>query len=302
MRNQTIKEEQNDPMGQKQDPIERRRLQNRLSQRNHRRKIRDRIAKLQERVIASELRAAASLNGWGYPNLTGPPPIDHVSSYEAEGKNPSRASENTLHADPSYLSTPSGVCPTCSNSLGPIPIICSQPLTPPSIFDPAKETESPNSSPSSTMMNSPYDSGFNLTNPEISPTALNNYSVAELNAPLVSETWDGHANDSTFSYVATETSLPQIVQALGGEASRTKAVILIPQNPHSTGIPLTLAVSQLPTPVDSVGTAMSPMQTFTCPCQPQESFPGSGVGFVNSGGPPPPCPIHATQSVEHIPR
>ncbi|BCS27873.1 transcription factor xanC [Aspergillus puulaauensis] len=48
----------------KQDPTERRRLQNRLSQRNHRRKIRDRIAKLQERVIASELRAAATLHGW----------------------------------------------------------------------------------------------------------------------------------------------------------------------------------------------------------------------------------------------
>ncbi|KAJ6110774.1 hypothetical protein N7486_003009 [Penicillium sp. IBT 16267x] len=49
---------------QKQDPLERRRLQNRLSQRNHRRKIRDRIAKLQERVIANELRATAALNGW----------------------------------------------------------------------------------------------------------------------------------------------------------------------------------------------------------------------------------------------
>ncbi|KAJ5642087.1 hypothetical protein N7490_006087 [Penicillium lividum] len=56
---------------QKQDPLERRRLQNRLSQRNHRRKIRDRIAKLQERVIANELRAAAALRGWDqtYPPL-----------------------------------------------------------------------------------------------------------------------------------------------------------------------------------------------------------------------------------------
>jgi hypothetical protein len=71
---------------QKQDPLERRRLQNRLSQRNHRkittryhdkyevklivtgRKIRDRIAKLQERVIANELRAAAALNGWDQPH------------------------------------------------------------------------------------------------------------------------------------------------------------------------------------------------------------------------------------------
>lgn len=31
------------------------------------RKIRDRIAKLQERVIANELRAAAALNGWDQP-------------------------------------------------------------------------------------------------------------------------------------------------------------------------------------------------------------------------------------------
>jgi len=76
---------------QKQDPLERRRQQNRLSQRNHRkitthyhdhhetkliitgRKIRDRIAKLQERVIANELRAAAALNGWDQPYT--PPPL-----------------------------------------------------------------------------------------------------------------------------------------------------------------------------------------------------------------------------------
>ncbi|KAJ5586731.1 uncharacterized protein N7459_002496 [Penicillium hispanicum] len=57
---------------QKQDPLERRRLQNRLSQRNHRRKIRDRIAKLQERVIANELRAAATLNGWDQPFAPSP--------------------------------------------------------------------------------------------------------------------------------------------------------------------------------------------------------------------------------------
>lgn len=70
----------------KQDPLERRRLQNRLSQRNHRekfpqideavfsdtdrkigRKIRDRIAKLQERVIANELRAASGAYSWSQP-------------------------------------------------------------------------------------------------------------------------------------------------------------------------------------------------------------------------------------------
>ncbi|KAJ5786447.1 uncharacterized protein N7503_011659 [Penicillium pulvis] len=68
----------------KQDPLERRRLQNRLSQRNHRRKIRDRIAKLQERVIANELRAAATLNGWD--QTYSPPyiPAHHHSPYYEE--------------------------------------------------------------------------------------------------------------------------------------------------------------------------------------------------------------------------
>ncbi|KAJ5626625.1 hypothetical protein N7528_004052 [Penicillium herquei] len=62
-----------DSIPKKQDPLERRRQQNRLSQRNHRRKIRDRIAKLQERVIANELRAVAALNGWD--NSYGPSPL-----------------------------------------------------------------------------------------------------------------------------------------------------------------------------------------------------------------------------------
>ena len=83
-----------DTANQKQDPLERRRLQNRLSQRNHRkplptkfrsrgdakekligagRKIRDRIAKLQERVIANELRATAALKGWD--QTCAPPPL-----------------------------------------------------------------------------------------------------------------------------------------------------------------------------------------------------------------------------------
>ncbi|KAJ6107206.1 hypothetical protein N7523_008529 [Penicillium sp. IBT 18751x] len=61
-----------DSPGRKEDLLERRRLQNRLSQRNHRRKIRDRIAKLQERVIANELRASAALNGWDQPYVPTP--------------------------------------------------------------------------------------------------------------------------------------------------------------------------------------------------------------------------------------
>ncbi|KAJ5602431.1 hypothetical protein N7537_005387 [Penicillium hordei] len=64
MEDQPTSPKDEDILNQTQDPLERRRLQNRLSQRNHRRKIRERITKLQERVIANELRAAAALNGW----------------------------------------------------------------------------------------------------------------------------------------------------------------------------------------------------------------------------------------------
>ncbi|KAJ5272446.1 hypothetical protein N7478_007571 [Penicillium angulare] len=70
-----------DSSAQKQDPLERRRLQNRLSQRNHRRKIRDRIAKLQERVVANELRAAAALNGWDQPYTSSQPTSTHHSHF-----------------------------------------------------------------------------------------------------------------------------------------------------------------------------------------------------------------------------
>ncbi|CAI7601190.1 unnamed protein product [Penicillium glandicola] len=71
-----------DILSQTLDPLERRRLQNRLSQRNHRRKIRERIAKLQERVIANELRAAAALNGWDQTYNPSLFPRSHSSTSE----------------------------------------------------------------------------------------------------------------------------------------------------------------------------------------------------------------------------
>ncbi|KAJ5795264.1 hypothetical protein N7457_001863 [Penicillium paradoxum] len=84
MEDQSTSPRDEDVLSQTQDPLERRRLQNRLSQRNHRRKIRERIAKLQERVIANELRAAAALNGWDqtynpslFPRAHSVPQHDH---------------------------------------------------------------------------------------------------------------------------------------------------------------------------------------------------------------------------------
>ncbi|KAI9035085.1 uncharacterized protein KD926_004650 [Aspergillus affinis] len=293
MRNHSVKEERaNDSTGQKQDPVERRRLQNRLSQRNHRRKIRDRIAKLQERVIASELRAAASLNGWGYPN-PGPSSVEPVAPYEVDSKTLSPSSENAAHFDPYYPAAP-GVCPTCSSSMGAIPVICSQPLTPPSVYETPKESESANSSPPS-MTNSFYEAGVNFFGPDMSSSALSNYSVAELNVPFPSESWgQTQYPSSALYYVATESSLPQIIQTLGSGASRTKALVLIPQA-QATGMAMTSPVSQAPTSRESA-TPISPLSLQGCGCQCQNH--DAVVGLPSSGF----CPVHSTQNMENCAR
>ncbi|KAK1141304.1 hypothetical protein N8T08_009211 [Aspergillus melleus] len=291
MRNHSVKDERaNDSTGQKQDPVERRRLQNRLSQRNHRRKIRDRIAKLQERVIASELRAAASLNGWGYPT-PGSSSMEPVAPYEIESKTLSPSSETAAHLDP-YYPAPPGVCPTCSSSMGAIPVICSQPLTPSSVYETSKESESANSSPPS-ITNSFYEAGVNFFEPDLSSSssALSNYSVAELNVPFPSESWDQtQYPSSALYYVATESSLPQIMQTLGSGASRTKALVLIPQA-QTTGMSLASPVSQAPTSGEST-TPISPLSLQGCGCQCQNH---DVVGLSNPGF----CHVHSTQNMEH---
>lgn len=127
--------------------------------------------------------------------------MEPVAPYD-DGKPFSSPSENTAHFDP-YYPPPAGVCPTCSSSMGPIPVVCSQPLTPTSIYEPIREGESANSSPPS-MTNGFYEAGLNFVGPDMSSPALSNYSVAELNVPFPSESWD-HTQypQSALYYVAT---------------------------------------------------------------------------------------------------
>ncbi|KAL4918380.1 hypothetical protein BDW62DRAFT_181285 [Aspergillus aurantiobrunneus] len=198
----------------KQDPTERRRLQNRLSQRNHRRKIRDRIAKLQERVIASELRAAATLHGWhSAPCIP----------YEVK-PSPSSTSSSSLSLSPASSSASTEMqCPPASynnvslNTMPPPPMLSTAPA-----YDEA-----------GTAVGSLSSSGTS------SPTTLVPDGVATgsvlapgqafgLDTLQMCEQWGFQGS----VYLATETSLPQILQTLGPSSN---AIVLVPSPGYSVG-------------------------------------------------------------------
>ncbi|KAL2811282.1 hypothetical protein BJX63DRAFT_285924 [Aspergillus granulosus] len=227
---------------QKQDPTERRRLQNRLSQRNHRRKIRDRIAKLQERVIASELRAAATLHGWQsapcIPYEVKPSPSSASSSLSLS---PSASS-----SPPDLQCPPAATCSPYNMSLSPmasLPV-----LSTPTIYD------DPNGG----------GGGSGTSTPLVTPDGVGGAGLLGagfgLDTMQMCEQWGFQGS----VYLATETSLPQILQTLGPSSN---AIILVPTPGYSVG-----------TDPGAVGyTQGQPLDMGACQCQ--------NLGWMN-------CPLH----------
>ncbi|GKZ33974.1 hypothetical protein AbraIFM66950_004105 [Aspergillus brasiliensis] len=206
MRPPSTKEDRNpnDVPGQKQDPIERRRLQNRLSQRNHRRKIRDRIAKLQERVIASELRAAASLNGWDHPSTLSPSPVERMPQiFDSEGHASSPIQDASSALGSTYFPQSRVVCSSCNSALGSVPVLSSQPSFP-SVYDATNDLDA--TSPSSALRNSVYYPRSSSINPELQNMS-NIYPSMDPNLPLT-EQWSSTTqySGSSFYYIATGTA------------------------------------------------------------------------------------------------
>ncbi|RDH29848.1 hypothetical protein BDQ94DRAFT_182131 [Aspergillus welwitschiae] len=280
MRPPSTKEDRNlnDTTAQKQDPIERRRLQNRLSQRNHRRKIRDRIAKLQERVIASELRAAASLNGWDHPSTLTPSPVDRMPPiFDTEG-HPSPPIQDVSPAlGSTYFPQSRVICSSCSSALGSIPVLSSQPSFP-SIYDATNDLDT--TSPSSALRNSAFYPRSNSINPEMQNMS-NIYPSMDSNIPLA-EQWNGTTQypGSSFYYIATEAYLPHIMQAINSGSSRPKAIIVLQQNNHPPGLPAPLPTSQSSPPGGSaveLPASSSPLGMHDSQCQCQ------GQGLMTSG-------------------
>ncbi|KAF9891519.1 hypothetical protein FE257_003986 [Aspergillus nanangensis] len=223
---------------EKPDPVERRRLQNRLSQRNHRRKIRDRIAKLQERVIASELRAAATLNNWGYHNpMAGPPPPPPLpNAHDAKTQGSACSVEVSSPFAPPYMLPTSSVCACCDSTTDFVQLASPQTCSSVSLVDinGQAQAQGPDLSSASTVSNTPYY-------PSPSTPALG--SSGNVSAPYMTQELDvsmcppeppdvlNSCLPSKIYYIATEASLPQIMQLLDSEQPQTqKAIILIPQN------------------------------------------------------------------------
>ncbi|PYH46264.1 transcription factor xanC [Aspergillus saccharolyticus JOP 1030-1] len=316
MRVQPTKEERcsSDGSGQKQDPIERRRLQNRLSQRNHRRKIRDRIAKLQERVIASELRAAASLNGWDHASsITGPPAVDRYSPiFDPSGTSSSTMADGSSGYASAYMSQSRLFCSSCNSALAPLPL-CSTQMTITSPLYDITELDASNTS-SSNPRNHPYFPRSSSGASELLQSMSGGYSSSDANAVPLFEPWTGQTqySGSSLYYLTTEASLPQIMQALSTGPARPKAIIVLSQNTQPASISTSLPTSQSPPTANStveLSGSSSPVELHEtlCQCQSQRSMAGppgmmAADDWVNAGTSTSPavCPLHSMPANESM--
>ncbi|KAJ5512108.1 hypothetical protein N7463_001660 [Penicillium fimorum] len=289
-----------DILSQTQDPLERRRLQNRLSQRNHRRKIRERIAKLQERVIANELRAAAALNGWDQAYNPSLFPRSHSTSSENELGFTSRdvfplIPDQCTSCMPSY--------PLFSHSWLNDFNTCPQNEYP---GDLSQFTEVSEASPISPTRNAPAQPSHSMSPPTSGlggdtyremigtpETLTDSLSTSSLNQPLY--------------YVATEAALPQIIQVINTMSPEYKVIVLVPsESPASAAMP------SFPSPISlygaSVGvghngsdhgpaTQQSNSQNMGCLCYPHNIHPAAAAQFASrpwrgGGSYAQTCPLH----------
>ncbi|KAJ5146471.1 uncharacterized protein N7515_001035 [Penicillium bovifimosum] len=232
-----MKEEQSSPeediLSQTQDPLERRRLQNRLSQRNHRRKIRERIAKLQERVIANELRAAAALNGW-----------DHAYNPSLFPRPHSAQSDNDLSFGSRDMSP---LIPDCSSFMPSYPLF---PQSWPNDYNTFQQHSSyPGDLPyfstaSEASSVSPVTSGLTQSPTMSPPTTVieDTYRDKGTSESLIHDSVSTSPHQPLY-YVATEAALPQIIQVINAMSPQYKVIVLVP--PES---PASASAHPFPTP------------------------------------------------------
>ncbi|KXG51403.1 uncharacterized protein PGRI_094150 [Penicillium griseofulvum] len=281
-----------DILSQTQDPLERRRLQNRLSQRNHRRKIRERIAKLQERVIANELRAAAALNGWD------------------QAYNPSLFPRSQSSSENELGFTSRDVSPLipdqCTPFMPPYPLFSQAWPNDFNTFpqngypgDLSQFTGVSEASPRSPATSAPAQT-HSMSPPSSAPGDTYREMIGTPEA-LIPDSLSTSAPNQPLYYVATEAALPQIIHVINTMSPEYKVIVLVPpESPASASIP------SFPSPTSPYGghngpdhgpaAQQSTSQNLGCLCYPHNihstptqfaSRPWMGGGSYTQT-----CPLH----------
>ncbi|KAI9933124.1 hypothetical protein MW887_007595 [Aspergillus wentii] len=296
MRTKSTRERQESP-DRKQDPIERRRLQNRLSQRNHRRKIRERMARLQELVVASELRAVANMNGWDQPGPLsngytttfdlerGSPPFfdSHIPIHSSHLSHPSHSHSHS-HSHSSSPSS-SNICSSCNNPMGHAPAITSTPSSSLGSFNTSCASEyDTNSQLSSTLFNS-FNTSMtppNTLSPDPSLATPRTFNSTCLDPLLFSDSFNiqSQCPPTNLDGLGPDMPLPQTMPGMGASS---------PQPPGMSS----------PDFLEILDT--SNVQSMQCLCHIQGSVGGSPNSMISgtwtgAGSYIPSCPLHKSQS------
>ncbi|OQD71763.1 hypothetical protein PENPOL_c001G03622 [Penicillium polonicum] len=243
MEEQSRSPKDEDILSQTQDPLERRRLQNRLSQRNHRRKIRERIAKLQERVIANELRAAAALNGWDQAYNPSLPPRSHSSSENEFGFTSRDVSPLTADQCSSFMPSYPPFSQYWPNDFNTFP----QHVYPGDLSQFTGVSEASPISPITSAQAQP------VHNMSPSSSGINGDTYREMiGTPetLIPDSSSTSAPNQPLYYVATEEALPQIIQVINTMSPQYKVIVLVP--PES---PASASMASFPSPTSPYGTS-----------------------------------------------
>ncbi|KAJ5223367.1 hypothetical protein N7468_007909 [Penicillium chermesinum] len=241
------------------------------------RKIRDRIAKLQERVIANELRATAAFHGWDHSytpthlqsskaDVWQSSPYEHTISprdLSAMSTVPS-----TSYLTPYMLSAPQTGSTTSTSPQSILPVNSS------GFLDTWGLHSVPLSSPLFSIAPSSGPPLPVVSSPDMEPLRD---AWAGSDVALPSESMADSPTSQPTYYVATEAALPHIIQALQSNAVSSKIVVIAPTDsisPWANGANNLISLTH----TGDDGASGTPRNGLSMPCQCQtvvENSPGA---------------------------
>ncbi|CAG8900428.1 unnamed protein product [Penicillium egyptiacum] len=287
-----------DILSQTQDPLERRRLQNRLSQRNHRRKIRERIAKLQERVIANELRAAAALNGWDQAYNPSMFPRPQSSSENELGFTSRDVSPFIPDQCTSFMPSYPPFSQSWPNDLNTFP----QHGYP---GDLSQFTGVSEASPISPVTTTPTQPNNGMSTPSSGLAGDTYREMIGTSETLTPDSLPTSSPNQPLYYVATEEALPQIIQVINTMSPQYKVIVLVPPDSPASASMASFPSQTTPYGAGHNGSDHGPAaqqpssQNLACLCYPQNIHSGppahsASRPWMGSGSYVQNCPLHKT--------